>query len=294
METLQPCIWFDDDAEAAAKLYTDLFARGRIEGVTRYGAAAAAASGRPQGSVMTVEFSLEALKFLALNGGPHFKPDPSISFLVTCESEAEIRKLWQGLCVTERMPLMKMPYADLFGWCADRFGVNWQLMLGGDFKAGQKISPALLFVQDKFGKCEEAVRFWTAQFPASSIDRIVKDPGAGAVMFSQFTIAGTDFCAMESSMKEHRFDFSCAISFVAGCDSQEEIDRIWSRLSAVPEAEQCGWLTDRYGVCWQVVPKEWNRWMLTSSAETQNRLMEAILQMKKPDLKKLEACLPPG
>ena len=78
------------------------------------------------------------------------------------------------------------------------------------------------------------------------------------------------------------------MSFVANCDSQLEIDEVWRKLSAVPEAERCGWLKDRYGVSWQVVHKDWGKIIADSNPEKRERLMNAILQMKKPDLKILK------
>ena len=87
---------------------------------------------------------------------------------------------------------------------------------------------------------------------------------------------------------EHSFTFSPAISFIVGCETQQEIDDLWSRLSAVPEAEQCGWLQDRYGVSWQILHKDWDKMLGDADPARRERLMSAILEMKKPDLKKLQ------
>jgi predicted 3-demethylubiquinone-9 3-methyltransferase (glyoxalase superfamily) len=185
------------------------------------------------------------------------------------------------------MQLQKYPFAEMYGWCEDRFGVNWQLILG---PRAQKISPALLFANRRYGKVEEALQFYVSTFPGSEIERIARDEKTGAVVHSAFSLGGSRFVAMEGPL-EPEFDFSPAFSFVVNCDSQEEIDALWLKLSAVPEAEQCGWLCDRFGVSWQIVPAEWRRWLGESDAAARDRLMAAILKMKRPDLKALEKAL---
>jgi predicted 3-demethylubiquinone-9 3-methyltransferase (glyoxalase superfamily) len=287
MEKIQPCLWFDNQAEEAAKYYCSVFADAGIRRVVPYGPAASQASGRPEGSVMTVEFELEGLRILGLNGGPHFKLNPSFSFFVGCNSEREIDGLWQGLLKEVRMELMKYPFAEKYGWCEDRFGVNWQLILA---PRRQKIVPALLFANERYGKAEEAIKFYVSQFPDSRIEMIARDEQTKAVLHSVFTLAGGDYVFMEGPLKRE-FGFSPAISFIVNCESQEEIDEIWSRLSAVPEAERCGWLQDRYGVSWQIVHKDWGKMISDAAPAARERLMAAILGMKKPDLKTLQQAL---
>jgi len=284
MKGIQSCLWFDGQAESAAKFYTSLFPNAKIARSVRYSKSGAKASGQVEGSTMTVEFELDGSKFLALNGGPHFKVNPAVSFFVGCSTEAEINGLWAKLCKSPRMELGQYPFAVKYGWCEDQFGVNWQLMLSS---RSQKISPALLFANKKFGKAEEAIKFYTAQFPGSKIETIAKDAKTDAVLHSTFSLAEQSFVIMEGPL-EPEFDFSPALSFVILCESQVEIDRIWGQLSAVPAAEQCGWLQDKYGVSWQVVHKDWGKMIGDSDPPTQDRLMAAILRMKKLDLKVLE------
>ena len=140
MKRIQPCLWFDNQAEQAAKFYASVFPNSKVGRIIPYGKAASEAAGQPEGSVLTVEFELEGLSFLGLNGGSHFKLNPSISFIVGCESEKEIDELWRKLCREPRMPLQKYPFAEKYGWCEDQFGVNWQLILGPRRK---NIVPAL-------------------------------------------------------------------------------------------------------------------------------------------------------
>ncbi len=106
-------------------------------------------------------------------------------------------------------------------------------------------------------------------------------------MFSDFMLLDHWFTAMDSAM-DHDFQFNEAISFMVYCDTQEEIDDYWDKLSAVPESEQCGWLKDKFGVSWQIVPREMDEMMNNSTAEQINRLNQATLKMKKLDLAELK------
>ena len=117
---ITPFLWFEGNAEEAAKYYTSLFKNSKIVQVTHYGEAASKASGRPKGSVMTVVFELEGQEFVALNGGPEFKFSPAVSFVVNCATQKEIDELWEKLSDGgEPMDC---------GWLTDKFGVTWQIV----------------------------------------------------------------------------------------------------------------------------------------------------------------------
>jgi len=281
MKPIQICLWFADQAEEAANLYTSLFEGSAIGTIARYGKAGAQVSGQAEGSVMTVELELAGTRLLGLNGGPHFRFNPTMSLFVGCESEAEIDRLWKKLPKNVRMELQKYPFAPKYGWCEDRYGMNWQLILG---PRRQKISPALLFANQRYGKVEEAIRFYISLFPGSEIEKIARDERTGAVLHSAFTLAGQSFVAMEGPLPKE-FDFSPAMSFVVPCASQEEIDDIWGKLSAVPEAERCGWLQDKFGVSWQVVHQDWGKLISEASPQKREQILSAIFKMKKPVLK---------
>jgi predicted 3-demethylubiquinone-9 3-methyltransferase (glyoxalase superfamily) len=141
---ITPTLWFDDQAEAAAQLYTSVFKNSRIGAIARYPEAAHEVSGKAPGSVMTVEFELEGQPFVALNGGPQFTFDEAVSFMVTCEDQAEIDYFWEKLTADggEEGPC---------GWLKDRFGLSWQIvpdgmneMLGGDPKKVEAVTAAFL------------------------------------------------------------------------------------------------------------------------------------------------------
>jgi predicted 3-demethylubiquinone-9 3-methyltransferase (glyoxalase superfamily) len=120
MQKFTPCFWFDDNAEEAVKFYTSIFRNSKIKAVTHYGEAGAAASGRPKGSVLTVLFQLDGQEFLALNGGPHFKFSPAISFIANCGTQKEIDELWKKLSEGGE--------TEQCGWLRDKFGVSWQIV----------------------------------------------------------------------------------------------------------------------------------------------------------------------
>lgn len=122
MQKITPFLWFNDNAEEAVNFYTSIFKDSKIESVSRYDEAGAAASGRLKGSVMTASFQLNGQEFIALNGGPHFKFTEAISFLVNCETQEEVDYYWEKLAGggDER--------AQRCGWLKDKFGVSWQIV----------------------------------------------------------------------------------------------------------------------------------------------------------------------
>lgn len=283
MQKINPCLWFDTQAEDAAKFYTSLFKKSKIGKIARYGEAGAQVSGQKKDSVMTVEFEIEGYKILGLNGGPIFKFTPALSLFVWCETEAEIDELWQKLGTggEVRMGLDKYPWAEKYGWTADRYGVEWQLMLSPQ---AQKITPAFLFVKELFGKGEEAMNFYMSLFKNSQVHSIARDEATKTIQHCIFSLEGQNFALMEGE-GSHNFTFSSAFSLVINCETQDEIDTYWTKLSAGGSTEQCGWLKDKYGVSWQITPRIMDE--LMSDPLKSEKVMKAMLQMKKLDIKKL-------
>jgi predicted 3-demethylubiquinone-9 3-methyltransferase (glyoxalase superfamily) len=122
IKRIQPCLWFDHQAEEAARFYVSVFERSKVGRISRYPEAGQEVHGRPAGSVMTVEFELDGQPFRALNGGPHFKFTPAISIEVACETQAEIDYFWDKLSAGGD------PKAQQCGWLSDRFGLSWQIV----------------------------------------------------------------------------------------------------------------------------------------------------------------------
>jgi predicted 3-demethylubiquinone-9 3-methyltransferase (glyoxalase superfamily) len=273
---IYPCIWFDNQAKAAAEFYLSVFEKSKITADTH----------------LVVNFELAGQKFMGLNGGPTFSPNPSVSFFVVCETPAEIKQTWEKLLegVSVLMPLDKYEWSDQYGWLQDKFGLNWQLSLGNLAEVGQKFTPTLMFTQQQAGKAEEAIGFYTSVFPDSAVVGILKyseqDPDVtGTVKHAQFKLGNQVFMAMDSSL-DHQFTFSEGISLVVNCQTQAEIDYFWGKLSEGGREDRCGWLKDQYGVSWQIVPA--NLGKLMSDPERAPRVTKAFMQMKKFDIAQLE------
>jgi predicted 3-demethylubiquinone-9 3-methyltransferase (glyoxalase superfamily) len=284
MQKIKPCIWFDSNAEKAVDFYVSIFKGSKIKQVAHYDDASSRASGQPKGSVLTVDFMLEGQEFMALNGGPVFKPSPAISFSVSCKTVKELDALWAKLSdrATIMLPLEKYPFSERYGFLTDRFGVSWQLNLA---KSNQKIRISLIFVGKMRGKAEEAIGYYTSLFRNSGLKAINRfAPGeteSGATLrYSEFTLEGIDFIAMEST-EEHPFTFTPGISLMVSCQDQKEIDTFWDKLSKGGRKDQCGWLTDRYGVSWQVVPSILGELMEAKDPVKAGRVTEALMKMTK-------------
>jgi predicted 3-demethylubiquinone-9 3-methyltransferase (glyoxalase superfamily) len=294
MQKITPFLWFDMETEEAMNFYTSVFKNSRIVSIRRYPDEVLNEHMEGmQGKVLTGVFELNGYQLMALDGGPIFKFNPSISFFVTCETEEEINELWEKLSDggQVRMEFQKYPFAEKFGWVSDKYGVDWQLTLN---HKKQSISPALLFTKDNYGKAEEAIRFYTSLFPDSSITTMQKrgpehpEPEKeDTVEYASFKLNGQDFNAMESNL-DHPFTFNEAVSLYVNCETQEEVDKLWGSLSAVPESEQCGWLKDKYGVSWQIVPQILTDLISDPDQEKANRVMSAMLKMKKIVITDLE------
>jgi predicted 3-demethylubiquinone-9 3-methyltransferase (glyoxalase superfamily) len=293
MQRIVPFLWFDGTAEEAARFYTGLFPGGRTGRIARYGKEGFEIHGQPEGRVMTVEFELAGFRFGAINGGPIFRFTPAVSCLVTLGAAAELDRLWAGLAEggTVLMPLDAYAWSSRYGWLEDRYGLSWQLMLDANGTT-PAITPMLLFTGAQAGQAEEAIAHYTAIFPDSRVDGIMRHDGsgpdaAGTVLHARFRLFGQGFAATDSAYP-HGFGFTEANSLLVLCDTQEEIDRCWSALSAVPEAERCGWLKDRFGVSWQIVPAVLPAMMSDPDPERVARVTQAYLRMGKFEIAALE------
>jgi predicted 3-demethylubiquinone-9 3-methyltransferase (glyoxalase superfamily)/uncharacterized protein YndB with AHSA1/START domain len=278
-----PFLWFDHQAEEAAHFYMGVFGNSEIERIARQGDA-----------VLVVDFSLGGQRFNALNSGPKFKFNPSISFFVVCETEAETDTVWQKLMDggTALMPLDRYDWSEKYGWVQDRFGLSWQISLGKIEEVGQKFSPSFLFTGPQQGQAEAAVRFYTSLFSGSSITGFLhygpgEEGAEGTLKHAQFQIGGQTFMAMDNPLPAD-FSFNEAISFVLNCDTQEEVDFFWEKLIAEGGVEDnCGWLKDRFGVSWQIIPEALPRLLSDPDPVIAQRAMTAMLQMRKINIEQL-------
>lgn len=287
MQKIITHLWYDKEAKEATSLYASLFPNSKVNNITTI-------KDTPSGDTDIVSFNLAGQEFMAISAGPIFKFNPSISMFVVFDSEEEIKNVWDKLIVggKELMPYGDYPWAHKYGWLEDRFGLSWQLSWSEYHNLEQKITPLLMFTQDLSGKAKEAIENYVSIFPDSKVEMIVeyeKGEGdtEGFVKHSRFTLAGQNFMAMDSS-GPHQFKFNEAISFIVKCETQKEIDHYWEKLSAVPEAEQCGWLKDKYGVSWQIVPRVMDEMMASGDSEKIGRVTQAFLKMKKFDVETLQ------
>jgi len=295
-QKITPNLWFDRQAEEAAKFYTSTFKNSKVCWLTRATKAGFEITGLPEGTVMTADFEIEGLEFIAINGGPLFKFTPAASFLVACRTKEEVEDLWGKLSPGGKalMELGEYPFSEKYGWTEDKYGLSWQVMAMGDRKIKQKIIPTLMFVGEQCGKAETALHLYTSIFNKAQlggIDRYGKgeEPDKeGTIRHAAFTLEGQEFAAMDSAHK-HEFTFNEAISFMVRCKNQEEIDCFWEKLIEDGGQESvCGWLKDRFGLSWQVTPVVLQKMLQDPDLKKVERVTNAFLKMKKFDIGELE------
>jgi predicted 3-demethylubiquinone-9 3-methyltransferase (glyoxalase superfamily) len=271
---IYPCLWFDGKALAAAEFYCSVFKNSKITTKTP----------------MVVIFELNGKKFMGLNGGPDFKFTPAISIFVSCETINETNEVWEKLIDGGKalIDIGKHPWSERYGWLQDKFGLTWQISVVNTAGDKQKMTPSMLFTGDKFGRAEEALKFYTSVFDNSSADFMMhypkEDANAGKVMYSEFKLDQYDMIAMDGP-GVHDYTFNEAVSLVVPCETQKEIDYFWDKLREDGEESKCGWLKDKFGVSWQIVPVMLGK--LMTDPEKAPRVMKEILQMRRIDIEKL-------
>jgi predicted 3-demethylubiquinone-9 3-methyltransferase (glyoxalase superfamily) len=289
MQKIIPHLWFDNQAKEASEFYVSAFGNGsKINGITTL-------HDTPSGDVDSVTFELLGYSFMAISAGPMFTLNPSISFFVNFDPSRDDRarenldSLWNKLSEggTALMPLQEYPFSRRYGWIQDKYGLSWQLILTDpEGEPRPDIIPSLLFTGNVCGKAEEATNFYLSVFRSTRRGELARYPAGmepdqeGTIMFTDIQLEGEWLAAMDSA-QDHSFSFNEAISLMVQCENQDEIDYLWDKLSAVPEAEQCGWLKDKYGVSWQVVPEVMNEMMSKGTREQVDQVTQTFLPMKK-------------
>ncbi len=276
-----PAIWCDGTAAEAARFYAETFR-------------AATVVDQAAGPAATV--SIHGLELLLIDGDDTYAPNPSISGLLNFDpllfggeeqARAYLDELYERLSTGGvLMELGEYPFSSCYAWVRDRYGFTWQLMLTDP--AGEPrpfVVPAFMFGGINHGNALDATSHWIEVLDDSARGAL-HTYGAdgpfeeGTVMFTDFRLGGTWFAAMDSGAF-HEFTFTPGVSVLVRCADQDEIDQVWAGLSAVPEAERCGWCLDRWGVSWQVVPTTIGQLMADETTRDQ------ILQMGKIDLRRL-------
>lgn len=297
-QKIVPHLWYDREAREAAEFYASVFPESSVTSVTTI-------HDTPSGDCEVVSFELWGKRFNAISAGPLFELNPSISFMVNFDplffgsspsaEQAARNKLdeaWEKLSEggTVLMPIDEYPFSKRYGWIQDRYGLSWQLILTspeGDRRP--PIMPSMLFVGENCGRAEEAVNTYLSVFGNAGQGNLVRyGPGQApnaeeSIMFSDFMLENDWFVAMDSAL-DHAFSFNEALSLMVYCEDQAGIDHYWENLSAVPEAERCGWLKDRFDVSWQIVPAVMDEVMRNGTREQVDRVTRAFLDMKKFDI----------
>ena len=270
-QKITPNLWFNRNAKEAIDFYTSVFKDSKILNTLNYPAEGLADFQKEfAGQPVAIDFELMGYRFTAINAGSEFVPNPSISFMVNfdpardLDAETHIKELWKRLSEGGKilMSFQTYKFSKLYGWVEDKYGISWQLILtDSQGEPKSNIIPALLFVTDECESAEAATEFYFSIFKNTKRGQMARYPKGigstkeGSVMFSDFTLEGQWFVAMDGSIKDHKFKFNEAVSLSIACKDQTEIDYYYDKLSHVPESEVCGWCKDKYGVSWQVAPE---------------------------------------
>lgn len=296
-----PCIWLESRAREAAAWYTGIFPESACE-------YEAVLPDTPGGEAVILTVNLWGSRIQLLEAGPMFERNPSFSYMVACATCEQAEQLWQALSdggrAQVRMPFDRYPFCEKYGWLTDRFGISWQVMHDGG-QAVQRITPALLFTDEIGGQAEEAMNSYCALLRQRGIDAGGMEghlqytaPAqavgkAGLLATGRFRLAGREIMVMDSAVMDstvkHEFTFNPMQSFIIYCTDQAEVDYFWRNLSADAASEQCGWLKDRFGVSWQIIPEVMEDMMANGSREQIARLVQSFVSMKKLDIAEMEA-----
>jgi len=271
-QKITPNLWFNGNAPEAVDFYVSAFPDSKAVSTVYYPKTAEEGLADFQlglaGKVLSINFELGKQRFTAINAGPEFAFNQSISFMVNFDpsrddqAQEHLDELWAKLSDGGEalMPLGAYPFSKRYGWVKDRYGLNWQLILtnpGGEPRPF--ITPVLLFSGKNTNHAEEAIKFYLSVFKDSKqgvLARYNEDTGPakkGSLMFADFMLAGRWLAAMDSGAA-HDLSFNEAVSLSVACKDQAEIDYLWEKLSTVPASEQCGWCKDQYGLSWQILP----------------------------------------
>ncbi len=272
-KSMYPCIWCNHDARVMADFYVGTFPDSRVVDENQ----------------AVVVFTVNNQRIMLLNGGDMFNPTPTIALRYLTSEEAEIEDIYRKLRDggKDLIPLNEYSFSKRYAWVEDRFGMTWQLYTSKKEDIIQKIVPTLMFVDKNNGKAEEAMNFYTSIFPDSNLKTIQRytsdgqEETPGNIEHGQFVL--NNFLMMiKDSSYPHSFNFSEGISMVVECNTQEEIDTYWGLLTREGgEGGTCGWLKDKYGMNWQIVPATIDKLMRSP------KVQKAMMGMQKLDIQLL-------
>lgn len=275
-EKITPCLWYNGQAKEAANLYCSVFNNAKITS---------------QSPIVT-SIEISGQHFTLLDGGPMYKPNASISFFYICDTDAEFEKIWttfsgDGMVM---IPAGKYPWSEKYGFLSDKFGIAWQVSVGKLSDVGQRITPCLMFTGDQYGRAEEAIELYSGIFKHVKTEGILRfgkdeDPEVeGKVKHAQIAVNGQKLMLMDSAVA-HEFAFTEGVSLTVHCETQQEIDYYWEKLTERGEESMCGWLKDRFGVSWQIIPTMLSKIM--SDPLKAGKAAQAFMSMRKINIEQI-------
>lgn len=289
MQKIIPFLWFEKNMKEVTDFYVSVFPETKVKGGGEL-------ENTPSGTVQMATIEILGTVFNFMTAGPYLPFNPTVSFIVSCDSQEEVDQLWEKLSNSGKilMELSSYPFAEKYGWVQDKYGVSWQIMYSSTMKAPSKIIPTLMFAGTVCGRAEEAVNFYTLVFNNSKIGYVMNYDGTepvdderAKVKHAGIQIENFNISLMDSG-KKSPLSFEQAISFIVNCETQEEVDYYWEKLTDGGKEIQCGWLNDKFGFPWQIVPTAMGQMMSTGTKEQIARVTEAFMKMKKFDIKTLE------
>ncbi len=290
MKRITPFLWFEKDIQAITDYYSSIFPN--ITSSDEH-----EINNTPSGSVQTKTIYIYGVRFDLMTAGPYLPYNPTVSFIINTESVNEAEKLWNKITLEGKilMPLGTYDFAAIYGWAQDKYGVSWQVMFRTGEQSQQKITSTLMFCGDVCGRAEEAMNFYVNIFKNSHTDYCEKYDGTepfndirAKTKHAGFTLDGSAFSVLDSGMISP-LTFDQSVSFVVNCADQAEVDYYYSELIKDGGKEvECGWVSDKFGVPWQVVPTRMLTMLSTGTPDQIKRVTESFMQMKKFDIQTLE------
>lgn len=275
-EKITPCLWFNGKAKEAAEFYC-----AHLQNAHKVAE-----------SPLVIDIEVDGNRISCLEGGPYFTPNASISLTCVCSTTEEIDRIWNAFIDGGNvlMDIGTYPWSARYGWLNDRYGISWQFIVGDISESAQRITPSLLFTKEQYGRAEEAINYYTSLFPESHIKgifRYTKEESPeeeGKIAHSEISLAGCTLMLLESAQSQ-TFTFNEGVSLMIHCADQAEIDYYWDNLTSDGRESMCGWLTDKFGVSWQVIPAVLSDIMQDPAKAP--KAASAFMQMRKFEIDKL-------
>ncbi|HFI0746470.1 TPA: VOC family protein [Streptococcus suis] len=290
MQPIIPHLWYDTEAKEAVAFYVDLFG-GNVDWTYTI-------TDTPSGDSDLIQFQLGDMTLAAISAGPYFKLNESMSLMVNVASKDEVTRLYQALSEGGRvlMPLGEYPFSPYYVWLEDRFGLSWQLSYAPDLDKPYQFDICLLFSQDQVGLAQPMLDYYKDKLPQASVGQLsYYGEGEAAVEAAKLNYAELLIAGQKMIVMDHGYggeaSFNEAFSLMVYVDSQDELNFYYDLLSAVPEAEICGWAKDQFGISWQIVPRILMEAYDTANPETVKAVNDAVLTMKRLDFATIQTIL---